>query len=138
MPPDKAYFMYQKLLIFSFLKENMWVLTMCLADVYIMSTHNICFHIFFSSPRKTNVVGTHCKRLFEALLMSTQNMCFCGETRIKGEAFLMGTLNISFRGERRKLFTRYPLLTRAMFEHTIFNLITMHMIPISTHIQTIY
>ena len=37
-------------------------------------------NIFRISPRK-HIVGTHQKGLLEALLMSTHNMCFCGEIR---------------------------------------------------------
>ena len=38
-------------------------------------------NIFLISPRKTYVVGTHLMGLGKALLMSTHNICFCGEIR---------------------------------------------------------
>ena len=38
-------------------------------------------NIFVYFSIKTYVVGTHQKRLGEALLMSTHNICFCGDIR---------------------------------------------------------
>ena len=47
-----------------------------------------CFRkIVFLFLMKTYFVGTHQKRLSEALLMSTYNICFCGEIRKISELF---------------------------------------------------
>ena len=83
-----------------------------------------------SASPKTYVVGTHLKRLTEALLMSTHNICFCREVRkilygypllsvamvmgtykkFLSEVLLLSTHNMCFWGEIRKLL----LLSGAM------------------------
>ena len=50
-------------------------------DVAIDSFQPNCMNIFSYFFMTTYVVGTHLKDLLEALLMSTHNICFCGEIR---------------------------------------------------------
>ena len=57
----------------------------CLPNIYIATDKVLfsskkCLYLSYFSM-KTFVVGTHSKRLAEALLMSTHNICFCGEIR---------------------------------------------------------
>ena len=89
-------------------------------DKMHFSIHNYWYLFYFST--KTYVVGTHQKRIVEALLMSTQSMFSC---RNKKNIYLIPTLldlwllisthNICFCGEiRKKIFTWYPFLSRPM------------------------
>ena len=67
----------------------------------LFSIQKYSYFSYFST--KTYVVGTHQKHLAEALLLSTHNICFCGEIR--------------------KIFTRYPPLSRPMYKYIIIFLI---------------
>ena len=61
-----------------------------------------CWYLSYFSM-KTYVVGTHYKHLAEALLMSTHNVCFCGEIR--------------------KILCGYSLLSVAMFYYFFFTVL---------------
>ena len=50
--------------------------------------------IFFSSPWKTYIVGTHLNRLIKGILMSTHNICFCGEICKWTESSEFGTYRL--------------------------------------------
>ena len=60
----------------------------------LFSSEKCCYLSYFST--KIYGVGTHKKRLTEALLMSTHNVCF--------------------HGEIRKILCEYPLLSVAMIQ----------------------
>ena len=78
-----------------------------------MGIHIIFFLI---SPRK-HVVANHVKRIGdEALLMSTHNICFCGEIRKISEHFSdeKSTLSVNPAGGRIQLMTDWHFIAQSL------------------------
>ena len=102
--PDQSRYQVNVFLLISPQTHILWVLIILGAP--LKSTHNIAlvkalFSIqkygYFSYFSMKTCCGTHQKRLAEALLMSTHSICF--------------------HGEIRKIYTRYPPLSRPMPQH---------------------
>ena len=95
--PDKSLFSWRNKNINLFAAKKkvpyleLWHKTQLLIRCFF-SIQKYFYFSYFSM--KTYVMGTHKKRLAEALLMSTHNICFLGEIR--------------------KIFTGYPPLSRHM------------------------
>ena len=72
-----------------FLSENVHFLVVKFSVYFIRRVF-----VIISGAQKIYVVGTHWKRLGEALLISTHNLCFCGE--IKHNIMWIPLLSVSY------------------------------------------